>query len=137
MLTSCEVINFEINLIFPIIHFFISPNSQDKNLNILRTKIAFKMKQKAFFIILKRISLKQIKQIYSEGENPTLNNLTDLNMVHVMRCTIWYHLYNLKNMENIHGGVLLLVKLQASCNFTKGNTPPWIFFTFFKLYKWY
>ena len=26
---------------------------------------------------------------------------------------IWYHLYNLKNMKNINGGVLLLVKLQA------------------------
>ena len=25
-----------------------------------------------------------------------------------MRCTIWYHLYNLKNMKNTHGGVLLL-----------------------------
>ena len=23
-----------------------------------------------------------------------------------------------------------------SCNFTKINTPPWVFFTFFKLYKW-
>ena len=25
----------------------------------------------------------------------------------------------------------------ASCNFTKSNTPSWVFFTFFKLYKWY
>ena len=24
-----------------------------------------------------------------------------------------------------------------NCNFTKRNTPPWVFFTFFKLYKWY
>ena len=23
------------------------------------------------------------------------------------------------------------------CNFTKSNTPPWVFSTFFKLYKWY
>ena len=22
------------------------------------------------------------------------------------------------------------------CYFTKFNTPPWVFFTFFKLYKW-
>ena len=30
------------------------------------------------------------------------------------------------------------VKLQAkACNFTKINTPPWVFFTFLKLYKWY
>ena len=31
----------------------------------------------------------------------------------VMFCAIWYHLYNLKNVKNIHGGALLLVKLQA------------------------
>ena len=44
----------------------------------------------------------------------------------------------LKNMKNTHGGVLLLVKLQAETwNFTKSNTHPWVLFTFFKLYKWY
>ena len=49
-------------------------------------------------------------------------------------CAIWYHSYNFKNVKNTHGGVLLLVKLQASaCNFTKSNTPPWLFFTFLKL----
>ena len=30
-----------------------------------------------------------------------------------MFCAIWYHLYNLKNVKNTHGGVLLLVKLQT------------------------
>ena len=78
-----------------------------------------------------------------------------------MRCAIWYHLYNLKNVKYTHGVVLLLVKLQAfsgirteyremrsispysvrmrgkAYSFTKSNTPPWVFFTFFKLYKWY
>ena len=30
------------------------------------------------------------------------------------------------------------LKLQASaCNFTKSSTPPWVFFAFSKLYKWY
>ena len=28
-------------------------------------------------------------------------------------CATWYHLYNLKNVKNTHGGMLLLVKLQA------------------------
>ena len=43
-----------------------------------------------------------------------------------------------KNTNNTHRGVLLLVKLQASaCNFTKSNTPPWVFFMFFKLYECY
>ena len=49
-----------------------------------------------------------------------------------MRCAIWYILYNLKNVKNTDGGMLLLVKLQA-----KSNTPQWLFFTFLKLYKWY
>ena len=31
-----------------------------------------------------------------------------------MRCVIWYHLHNLKNVKNTHGEVLFLVKLQAS-----------------------
>ena len=35
---------------------------------------------------------------------------------YVVRCAIWYHLYNLTKVK---------------------NTPPWLFFTFFKLYKWY
>ena len=43
------------------------------------------------------------------------------NTLSVMLCAIWYHLYNLKNVKNTHGGVLLLV------NFTKSNTPPWVF----------
>ena len=30
-----------------------------------------------------------------------------------MFCEIWHHLFNLKNKKNTHGGVLLLVKLQA------------------------
>ena len=29
-----------------------------------------------------------------------------------MLCAIWYHLYNLKNVKNTHGRVLLLVKLK-------------------------
>ena len=51
-----------------------------------------------------------------------------------MFCVIWYHLHHVKNVKNTHGGVLLLVNLQA---FSKSNTPPWVFFTFLKLYKWY
>ena len=55
-----------------------------------------------------------------------------------MHCAIWYHLYNFKKVKSTHGGVLILVKLQAeACNFTKIDTPPWVFVTFFKLYKWY
>ena len=63
----------------------------------------------------------------------------------VMRCAIWYDLHYLKIVKNTHGGVLIEVELQAeafrlnasACNFTKINTPQWVFLTFFKLYKWY
>ena len=33
--------------------------------------------------------------------------------LYVMLCAIWYYLYNFKNVKNTHGGVILLVKLQA------------------------
>ena len=36
--------------------------------------------------------------------------------VYMMRCAIWYHLQNLKNVKNTHGGMLLLVKLQAEAS---------------------
>ena len=39
----------------------------------------------------------------------------------VVRCTIWYYLYNLKNVKNTHGGLLILVKLQASFLFLQGT----------------
>ena len=35
------------------------------------------------------------------------------HMKYVVRCAIWYHLYNLKNVKNAHGGLLILAKLQA------------------------
>ena len=41
------------------------------------------------------------------------NNYSKLPLKYVMRCATWYHLYNLKNVKNIHGGVLLSVNLQA------------------------
>ena len=50
---------------------------------------------------------------------------------YVTCCAIWYHLYNLKNVKNSHGGVLVLLKLKASaCNFTKINASPWVFSRF-------
>ena len=53
-----------------------------------------------------------------------------------MRCAICYHLYNLKNLKNTHGGVLILVKLQAevgtkNCeNGTKSCNAPHMRFGF-------
>ena len=47
------------------------PKSQDKNLITLKTKRAFKTKLKAFVIIFKELSMKQIT-IFLEVESPTL-----------------------------------------------------------------
>ena len=68
----------------------------------------------------------------------SVDHIYKLIIPYVMRCAIWYPLCNLKNVKNTHEEVLILVKLQASArNFTKINTSPWMFFTFFKLYKGY
>ena len=59
-------------------------------------------------------------------------------VVYEILCAIMYHFYNLKNVKNIHGVVLLFVKLPAKAsNFGKSSTLLWVFFTFFKLYIWY
>ena len=55
-----------------------------------------------------------------------------------MLCAIWYHLYNIKNKKNTHGGGLHLVKLQAWVLLSVKlqafrKIPPWMFFTFFTL----
>ena len=43
-----------------------------------------------------------------------------------------------KKKKKKHGGVLLLVKLETEvCSFTESNIPPWLFFMFYKLCKWY
>ena len=39
--------------------------------------------------------------------------ISSFQLINVVRCAIWYHLYNLKNVKNTHGGVLILVKLQS------------------------
>ena len=84
---------------------------------------------RSFFIFLSNQFFRNAQNIYL---------LEQLQVAYVMRCVIWYHSYNLKNVKNTHGGVLILVTLQAlACNFTKSNTPLWGFFTFFKLYQRY
>ena len=53
-------------------------------------------------------------------------------------CRILHQLYNLKNVKSTNRGVILSVRLQAETwNFTESISTPWVFFTFFKLYKWY
>ena len=66
----------------------------------------------------------------------TMQNISDsmLNAWHsynlqmlvlVVLCAIWYHSYILKNVEQAEAWI-----------FNKSNTPPWVFLTFLKFYKW-
>ena len=64
---GCDTITFEIS------QAIFSPfqKIQDKHWNISRMKRAFKIKWKTFFIVFKRFLMKQVKQIFLEGETPT------------------------------------------------------------------
>ena len=67
----CDVINFE-TLVFSSSHFLHNQKSQDKNLNILRTKRDILTGNKTHFSsILKGFLLKQIKATFLEDESPS------------------------------------------------------------------
>ena len=54
------------------------------------------------------------ENIYGELFSKILDqNVEVFGCLFVMRCAIWYYSYNLKNVKNTHGGVLILIKLQA------------------------
>ena len=58
----------------------------------------------------------------------SFDNTIQWQLIHIFK----FHMLGLLE----EWGVLVLVKLQAlASNFTKTNTPPWMFFTFFKLWK--
>ena len=68
---------------------------------------------------------------FSQNLNHTTGNLKSriltFIVLYVMRCAIWYHLCNLKTWKHPWRSVTF-------SNFTKSNTPPWVFFAFFKLH---
>ena len=53
-----------------------------------------------FFFYLFFLKLQLVQKFKSDN---------DRLKAYAMRWAIWYHLYNLNNVKNIHGGVLLLV----------------------------
>ena len=56
-------------------------------------------------------------QITDSWSKYTLNRTLILTSA-VMLCAIWHHLYNLKDVKNTHGGVLLLASFIYGCFFT-------------------
>ena len=47
--------------------------------------------------------------------NTIFSSTLKTNLEYVMRCAIWCHLYNFKNVKNTHGGVLILSTLVHGC----------------------
>ena len=88
--------------------FSTCPKSHDKNINILRTKRAFTMEQKAFFIIFEGLSLKQIKKI-SEGESPTLTIILVGGRDNFTFSHYWFFL---SNSETVKAVTLLFCSIQ-------------------------
>ena len=72
---GCDAMNFKIKLIFLIKPFFLH------DLKVTKTEISSERKEllrwnkKAFFIISKGFSIKQITHFFLEGESPTLKML--------------------------------------------------------------
>ena len=115
------------------IHYWL-PFKQLAHDSIMLWVISYPVKQSVIMLLL-QLDLCKDGLFFSSDANEALTHSKSY-MWCVARfntmCTI------LKNVKNTHGGVLLLAKLQAkACNFTKSNTPSWVFFTFFKLYEWY
>ena len=71
---------------------------------------------------------------YSWTESTTVSFI--LNQTQEMKSNIVIYdalrdLIQSVQLKNTHGGLILLVKLQAeACNFTKSITPSWVFFIF-------
>ena len=105
---GCDVVNFEIKIIFLIKPFSPHewPESHDK---ILRTERAFKMKQGAFFINFKGLSIKQIKQFFLKGQSPTLT-------LEEKYITCYFSSKNkgvVKTLSSIYDGAILRKQLRA------------------------
>ena len=50
-------------------------------------------------------------------------------------CVISHIIISITN--NLYNEFAVRCAMLSACDFTKINTPSWLFFTFFKLYKWY
>ena len=63
--------------------------------------------------VLKKLVEQDNFYVYNCESCAKVTNYNTIYQLIVTLYAIWYHLYNLKNVKNTHGGVLHLVKLQA------------------------
>ena len=69
--------------------------------------------QHGFKIKILNFIISNLKEIMSITRIISLRSSHLRKNKFVMFCAIWYHLFNLKNVKNTHGRVLLLVKVEA------------------------
>ena len=75
---GCDIMNFEVNLVFLIKPFFLHDQNVVKKSSISwERKKLFRRNKKHFFIIFEELSIKQIQQIFLEGGSPTLKFYLD------------------------------------------------------------
>ena len=67
------------------------------------------------------MSIVDFEKLFAHYKDVTLMSFLSFS-IDVVRCGIWYHSYNLKNVKNTHGGVLISVRI---------NIPPWGVFHLF------
>ena len=112
--------------------------NRQKNWHILLFKETIKIKKKKSILNTRLKASKELQQFLTDCVNYLSINLCKVLIAVIVDfyTNLWcvsdlVSFVQFKKRENSHGGVLLL-----ACNFIKINTPPWVFFTFFTLYKW-
>ena len=95
---TCKIFSIQFRKYKPNLHFvFIKCQEGRKN------KTTFQSRTRLYFTsFASPVSIRTFGGLSDEWRN-----------IYAMCCAIWYHLHNLKYVKNTHGGVLLLVKLQA------------------------
>ena len=75
-----------------------------------------------------------------DGNNTKLSMLVDAK-TDVLLQTSYFIVSNPEGTKSLKIKVIIIKSSQkhpaSVCNFTKRDAPPWVFFMFFKLYKWY
>ena len=76
--------------------------------------------------------METLTETENEVQTTLLENLACEDLTNAMCCAIWYYLRNFKNVKNTRRSVTFSkVAGIKACNFTKNNTPPWVFFPYF------
>ena len=63
--------------------------------------------------------------------------LTHLLTLSFIKCVVLRDLVPFVQFKKLEKHPWRSVTFSKACNFTKSNSPLWVFFTFLKLFKWY